>query len=62
MSLEKLQQEVEELKNTDVSNFTPDQLNQLIERLGSLLEKSEQTLLNLSITEINKNTNETNSL
>ena len=62
MSLEKLQQEAEELKNTDVSNFTPDQLNQLIERLGSLLEKSEQTLLNLSITEINKNTNETNSL
>ena len=54
MDLEKLQQETEALKNIDATQITPEQLTALIDKLSSLLEQSEQSLLNNTLIEINK--------
>jgi hypothetical protein len=46
MDLEKIQQEVEALKNIDTTSITtPDQFIKLVEQLSTLLDKSEQSLL-----------------
>ena len=54
MSLEKLQQETEDLKQLDTKQLTPEQLFQLVEKISSMLEKSETFLSDLKINEINK--------
>jgi hypothetical protein len=54
MDLEKLQQEAEALKNIDATQMTPEQLTALVDKLSSLLEQSEQSLLNNTLIEINK--------
>ena len=51
MSLEKLQQEAEALKNIDVAQMTPEQLNELFEKLSSILEQSEKSLINTTFIE-----------
>jgi hypothetical protein len=56
MSLEKLQQEAEELKSLDITSISPDQLGQLVEKLSTMLDKSETLLSTLKIEE-----NETNN-
>ena len=62
MSLEKLQQEAEALKNVDATQLSPEQLTALVEQLSSLLEQSEESLINTSLIEINKpEENETNN-
>ena len=52
MNLEKLQQEAEALKQIDVSQLTPDQLSSLVEQLSSLLERSEESLINSTLIEV----------
>jgi hypothetical protein len=54
MDLEKLQQEAEALQTVDASQMTPEQLAGLVDKLSSLLEQSEQSLLNNTLLEINK--------
>jgi len=54
MDLEKLQQEVQALQNIDATQMTPEQLASLVDKLSSLLEQSEQSLLNTTLLEINK--------
>ena len=54
MNLEKLQQEAEALRNTDASQMTPEQLAEFFEKLSSLLEQSEQSLLSTTLLEIQK--------
>jgi hypothetical protein len=44
MNLEKLQQEADELQSLDLSKLPPEQLPQLVEKLMSILEKSESLL------------------
>ena len=54
MSLEKLKQEAEVLQNIDPNQMTPEQLSSLIERLSSLLDQSEESLVNTTLIELNK--------
>jgi hypothetical protein len=54
MDLEKLKQETEDLKQLDTKQLTPEQLFQLVEKISSMLEKSETFLSDLKINEINK--------
>lgn len=58
MDLEKLQQEAEALKNIDAAQMTPEQLAALVDKLSSLLERSEESLLNTTLLEINKTDND----
>ena len=53
MDLEKLQQEAEALKQIDATQLTPEQLTALVEQLSSLLERSEESLINTSLIEVN---------
>ena len=57
MSLEKLQQEAEALKQVDASQMTPEQLTEFVNKLSSLLEQSEQSLKNMTLIELNKTEN-----
>jgi len=52
MNLEKLQQEAEALKNIDASQLTSEQLTSLVEQLSSLLERSEESLINSTLIEV----------
>jgi len=54
MNLEKLKQEAEALQNIDISNFTPEQLTELVDKLSSLLDQSEESLINTTLIEVNK--------
>ena len=53
MDLEKLQQEAEALKQIDATQLTPEQLTSLVEQLSSLLERSEESLINTTLIEVN---------
>lgn len=44
--LNKLQKEVETLKEVDVTNLDVNQLTQVLEKLTQVLEQSESTLIN----------------
>jgi hypothetical protein len=52
MDLEKLQQEAEALKQIDATQLTPEQLTSLVEQLSSLLERSEESLINTTLIEV----------
>ena len=54
MDLEKLKQEAEALQVIDATNMTQEQLLELVDRLSSLLDQSEESLVNTSLIEINK--------
>ena len=54
MNLEKLQQETEALYALASTELSPEQLSDLLERLSSLLEESEQSLISTSLIELNK--------
>ena len=53
MDLEKLKQEAEALQVIDATSMTQEQLLELVERLSSLLDQSEESLVNTSLIEIN---------
>jgi len=55
--LNKLQKEVETLKEVDVNNLDVNQLTQVLEKLTQVLEQSENTLIN-SFNENIKNNDE----
>ena len=54
MDLEKLKQEAEALQIIDATSMTQEQLLELVDRLSSLLDQSEESLLNTTLLEINK--------
>jgi hypothetical protein len=60
MDLEKLQQETENLQQVDVTKLSPEQLQQLVDKLSNILEQSEQSLLQTSLNEIKEIENESN--
>jgi predicted DNA-binding ArsR family transcriptional regulator len=49
MSLEKLQQEAEELKSLDVTKLSPEQLNELVKKLELMMNEGETLLSTLKI-------------
>jgi hypothetical protein len=53
MDLEKLKQEAEALQVIDATSMTQEQLLELVDRLSSLLDQSEESLVNTSLIEIN---------
>ena len=58
MDLEKLKQEAESLQQIDVTKLSPERLTSLVEQLSSLLERSEESLANTTLIELNNPTNE----
>ena len=54
MDLEKLQQEIKSLQNIEASQMTPEQLTELVNKLSSLLDQSEESLINTTLIEVNK--------
>jgi phage terminase large subunit-like protein len=57
MDLEKLQQEAEALKQINTAQLSPEQLEEFLTKAMNLLEQTQQSLLNTSLIEINKNEN-----
>ena len=49
MKLEQIQQETNNLKSLDVTSLTPEQLQQLVEKLSSIIDDSENTLSQINI-------------
>ena len=60
MDLEKLQQEANELKSLDLSKLPPEQLPQLVDKLMSMLEKSEVLLTTFKLENIKDNDEDNN--
>ena len=60
MDLKKLQQEAEELQLLDLSKLPPEQLPQLVEKLMSMLEKSEVLLTTFKLENIKDNDEDNN--
>ena len=58
MDLEKLKQEAESLQQIDVTLLSPEQLQQLVEKLSNIIDQSEQSLLQSTLLEINKTEND----
>jgi len=58
MSLEKLQQQAKDLQALATTDLSPDQLSELLSKAMSLLEESEQSLINTTLIEINENKTE----
>jgi hypothetical protein len=56
MKLEQIQKETENLKSIDVTNLKPEQLEQLIEKISSLVDNSE-----IALSQINIEDNETDN-
>jgi hypothetical protein len=54
MNLEKLQQEAEALQKVDPNSLTPEQLTEFVDKLSSLLDQSEESLMNTTLIEVNK--------
>jgi predicted P-loop ATPase/GTPase len=60
MNLEQLQQEADKLKAINPAALSPEQLSELITKLSSILDQSEESLINTSLIELNTNENESN--
>ena len=61
MNLDQLEQEAENLKSVDTSNLSVDQLHQMVNKLTSMLEKSESLLSEIKIEDIKINKDETDN-
>ena len=53
MTLEQMQKQLEEIQQMDMSNFTSEQLNEVMEKLTAIINQSEETLINTSLIELN---------
>jgi hypothetical protein len=56
MNLEQLENEANELKSLNLTNLPPEQLAQLVEKLSTMLEKSETLLSTIKLEDINDET------
>ena len=56
MNLEQLENEANKLKSLDVTNLPPEQLAQLVEKLSTMLEKSETLLSTFKLEDIKDET------
>ena len=58
MDLEKLQQQAKELQALATTDLTPEQVSDLVNKAMSLLEESEQSLINTTLLELKTDENE----
>jgi len=61
MNLDQLEQEAENLKSIDTSKLSVDQLQQMVNKLTSMLERSESLLSEIKIEDIKINKDETDN-
>jgi hypothetical protein len=62
MNLEQIQKQLEDIQQMDMSNLSPEQLSEVLNRLSTIMAQSEESLINTSLIEINKSEeNETNN-
>ena len=54
MKLEELDKQVKELQQVDFSQYTPEQLNELVDKLLSFVGEGETLLTNTALIELNK--------
>ena len=63
MTLEQMQKQLEDIQQMDISNLTSEQLSEVLNTLSTIMAKSEETLINTTLLEINQTeeNNETNN-
>ena len=63
MTLEQMQKQLEDIQQMDISNLTSEQLSEVLNTLSTIMAKSEETLINTTLIEINQTeeNNETNN-
>ena len=54
MNLEQIQKQLEDIQKTDMSKLSPEKLSELLSQLSSLVDESEQSLINTTLIELNK--------
>ena len=58
MTLEQMQKQLEEIQQMDMSNLTSEQLSEVLEKISTIMNQSEESLINTSLIELNKTENE----
>ena len=58
MNLEKLQQEAEALQKIDAAKLPPEQLSEFINKLASILNQSEESMINTTLLDLKLDENE----
>lgn len=54
MNLEQIQKQLEDIQKLDMSALSPEKLSEVLAQLSSLVDESEQSLINTTLIEINK--------
>ena len=54
MDLEEMQKQLEDIQQMDISNLTPEQLTEVLNTLSTIMAKSEESLINTTLIEINQ--------
>ncbi len=54
MTLEQMQKQLEEIQQMDMSNISPEQLGEVLNKLNTILAQSEESLINTTLIEINQ--------
>ena len=54
MDLEEIQKQLEDIQQMDISNLTPEQLTEVLNTLSTIMAKSEESLINTTLIEINQ--------
>ena len=58
MNLEQMQKQLEEIQQMDMSNLTSEQLSEVLEKISTIMNQSEESLISTSLIELNKTENE----
>ena len=58
MTLEQMQKQLEEIQQMDMSNLTSEQLSEVLEKISTIMNQSEESLISTSLIELNKTENE----
>ena len=58
MNLEQMQKQLEEIQQMDMSNLTSEQLSEVLEKISTIMNQSEESLINTSLIELNKTEDE----
>ena len=54
MNLEQMLKELEQIQQMDMSNLTPEQLTEVLDKLSGIVSQSEETIINQSLIDLNK--------
>jgi len=49
-----MQKQLEDIQQMDISNLTPEQLTEVLNTLSTIMAKSEESLINTTLIEINQ--------